>query len=58
MELLGRRDDLVGLHVVASSLVTERLAVEYGFNVVALDGVVRPDVCIAGPTRSRPISVS
>jgi len=54
MELLERRDDLVGLHVVASSLVTERLAVEYGFNVVALDGVVRPDLCIDGADEVAP----
>jgi ribose 5-phosphate isomerase A len=54
MELLGRRAELAGLSVVSASVVTERLARQYGFAVAELDGAQRPDLYIDGADEVAP----
>lgn len=46
--LLGQRDDLAGLRVVAASSETEALAASLGFRVAMLDGAAVPDLYIDG----------
>lgn len=52
--LLGERDDLAGLRVVAASSETEALAASLGFEVAALDGAAVPDLYIDGADEVAP----
>lgn len=52
--LLGQRNDLTGLRVVAASSATEALAASLGFEVVVLDGAHVPDLYIDGTDEVAP----
>ncbi|CAN5747180.1 ribose-5-phosphate isomerase RpiA [soil metagenome] len=54
MELLARRDELAGLHIVSASSVTGQLATSMGFRVVHLDGTLTLDLAIDGADEVAP----